>query len=57
MSRRSFPTGLCAAGFHGKCPHRMQAARIVVKNGASSSRVIEIPELFCDCKCHKEATK
>lgn len=52
--RRTIDSGLCQAGFHGKCPHLMQQQRTVVKNTAGGSRVTEIPELLCGCKCHKE---
>lgn len=55
--RRRIESGLCQAGFHGKCPHLMQAARTVIKNGGSASRIIEIPELWCACTCHPKGTK
>jgi hypothetical protein len=49
-----YESGFCEAGNHRICPHLMRIARTITVNTSSGTRVTELRELTCTCKCHKE---
>lgn len=46
-ARTKYLTGWCGGPNHDLCPHH-------VRHATRTAKGVELPELWCSCRCHKE---